>query len=806
MDSNSIHSPSSNKLVSDNDTVIALKDGHDPQHPDQRDDDRMDVDDEENGSSIDDDAAAADNDDDLLLSKTSDSANAPSPAPPPGPGPAATASSAITTDSNANANAAAAATTATTTTTTTTVAAAAAAASSAGPSSGGGDSFDVEILSEDYESIAIMIDELMKDDPAVRIKAIRSLPIISKALGAERTRNELIPYITQMIDDDDEVLLVLMEEIYRLLTLRLIGGASPRNNEHSFCLIPPFERLCCVEEKVIRDEAVAKFGRILHEMPYDAAPHYFASYVLPLLQRLCGSEWHTARMSGATLIADTFSRLVPLLEAAAGDAERERLSAAKEALLGLLRDLVADSIPIVRRQALVTLGAMVRALSGGGEGHRAARSEEAVALYLPLFKKLAGDEQDNVRVFAVETLLAFWPLLGRPQVADHLLYHIRLLALDSAWRVRYIAADHFIALCSMLDAATIRDSMSSYFVRLLEDQEPEVRAVAISKIPGICRLIGAPLAIERLIPAVKALVADSNKYARASLASVLIPFCHLLPHHVVTEQLLQCILSVLKDRFPNVRLHVISTICNEAEAEGDGDGGGGDGNGSGDGESGADRFDIALLEESIIPSVLELTLDSDWRVRLGIIDKFAALAKCFGPRFFAERLFELSLAALEDNVADIRQSAASNLLAIAKVLDAAEADPDGAADREPLHWASNELFPSLLRKARASKHYLHRIAYLRAFRFLAEGMGPLRSDAVIAEILHFLEKDPVANVRFKAAQIVAFLADHDRIRRALLEDLAAPKLDAAVDGDDDPDVVYFAQQCRDAVRRAMHRR
>merc|ERR1719204_1863732 len=316
MDSNSIHSPSSNKLVSDNDTVIALKDGHDPQHPDQRDDDRMDVDDEENSSSIDDDAAAADNDDDLLLSKTSDSANAPSPAPPPGPGPAATASSAITTDSNANANAAAAATTATTTTTTTTVAAAAAAAaaSSAGPSSGGGDSFDVEILSEDYESIAIMIDELMKDDPAVRIKAIRSLPIISKALGAERTRNELIPYITQMIDDDDEVLLVLMEEIYRLLTLRLIGGSSPKNNDHSFCLIPPFERLCCVEEKIIRDEATSKFGRILHDMPYLAVPHYFESYVLPLLKRLCACDWHTARISGATLIANAFSKFVSLLK------------------------------------------------------------------------------------------------------------------------------------------------------------------------------------------------------------------------------------------------------------------------------------------------------------------------------------------------------------------------------------------------------------------------------------------------------------------------------------------------------------
>eukprot|EP00488_Nonionellina_sp_1-RS-2012_P003084 TRINITY_DN62_c0_g1_i2.p1 TRINITY_DN62_c0_g1~~TRINITY_DN62_c0_g1_i2.p1 ORF type:complete len:116 (+),score=41.51 TRINITY_DN62_c0_g1_i2:256-603(+) len=38
------------------------------------------------------------------------------------------------------------------------------------------------------------------------------------------------------------------------------------------------------------------------------------------------------------------------------------------------------------------------------------------------------------------------------------------------------------------------------------------------------------------------------------------------------------------------------------------------------------QFDISLLEQSIIPSIMELTLDNDWRVRLGIIEKFPALA------------------------------------------------------------------------------------------------------------------------------------------------------------------------------------
>lgn len=149
------------------------------------------------------------------------------------------------------------------------------------------------IREQDYEAIAIMIDELLKDDPSVRIKAIRSLPIISKALGYERTRDELIPYLTQMIDDDDEVLLVLIEEIFRLKNLQLIGT----DVEHMLCLIAPFERLCQVEEKIIRDEACQKFALILYDMPYDDQT-VFDDHILPLFQRLCTSDWHTARISG----------------------------------------------------------------------------------------------------------------------------------------------------------------------------------------------------------------------------------------------------------------------------------------------------------------------------------------------------------------------------------------------------------------------------------------------------------------------------------------------------------------------------
>eukprot|EP00967_Tisochrysis_lutea_P151041 scaffold293206_cov32-Tisochrysis_lutea.AAC.5 len=43
--------------------------------------------------------------------------------------------------------------------------------------------------------IAILIDELKHEDIQLRLNSIRRLPTIAAALGMERSRNELIPFL-----------------------------------------------------------------------------------------------------------------------------------------------------------------------------------------------------------------------------------------------------------------------------------------------------------------------------------------------------------------------------------------------------------------------------------------------------------------------------------------------------------------------------------------------------------------------------------------------------------------------------------
>lgn len=58
----------------------------------------------------------------------------------------------------------------------------------------------------------------------LRLNSIKKLSTIALALGIERTRSELIPFLTDTIYDEDEVLLALAEQLGALTPL--VGGSE----------------------------------------------------------------------------------------------------------------------------------------------------------------------------------------------------------------------------------------------------------------------------------------------------------------------------------------------------------------------------------------------------------------------------------------------------------------------------------------------------------------------------------------------------------------------------------------------------
>lgn len=105
---------------------------------------------------------------------------------------------------------------------------------------------------------------MQHDDVLLRLNAIHRLSTIALALGAERTRDELIPFLdgasfflqcgdrhgnsfADSVEDEDEVLTALSEELGNFV--EYVGGPA-----YGHCLLSPLENLAAIEEPLVRDK------------------------------------------------------------------------------------------------------------------------------------------------------------------------------------------------------------------------------------------------------------------------------------------------------------------------------------------------------------------------------------------------------------------------------------------------------------------------------------------------------------------------------------------------------------------------
>lgn len=127
-------------------------------------------------------------------------------------------------------------------------------------------------VDEPLYPIAVLIDELKNADMQLRLNSIRRLSTIARALGEERTRNELIPFLSENSDDEDEVLLAMAEELGAFVPY--VGGV-----EHAHVLLQLLETLCTVEEACVRDKAVESLCRIGTQMNENDLINWFVPLV-----------------------------------------------------------------------------------------------------------------------------------------------------------------------------------------------------------------------------------------------------------------------------------------------------------------------------------------------------------------------------------------------------------------------------------------------------------------------------------------------------------------------------------------------
>lgn len=189
-------------------------------------------------------------------------------------------------------------------------------------------------------------------------------------------------------------------------------------------------------------------------------------HVLPLLRRMCTGDYSTTRIAAAPLFAFVYSQMP-----SPAQAEMRGYDFFCEDLFptqcrcSLFSQLCRDNAPIVRKAACGGIGVCKMLFSQNSylffTDLQQLASKMDVDLVqaelIPLFIKLAQDDQDSVRILAVDNCVALGKVLSPAVVNSQVLPIVRSLAQDKSWRVRYMVADKFTDVISSLSLSPKRE-------------------------------------------------------------------------------------------------------------------------------------------------------------------------------------------------------------------------------------------------------------------------------------------------------------------------------------------------------------
>lgn len=452
------------------------------------------------------------------------------------------------------------------------------------------------------DPLQLLRDDLKDDDFETHMRAINRLELIGLALGPARCRGELLPFLTEFSEiENDEVHSGIAKQLGSFV--ELVGGA---NTAHVALLLPLLEKFAAEEETVIRTSAIQSLAQVIPALMEE----HKVSDLFPALRRLVDGEWFTSRCSSCPLISAAYSHFS---------------SEQQAQLRAWYVSLCHDETPMVRKAAFKSLGEF------------AAQVETKVILsdFVPIIRELSQDDMDSMRLFNADTCAALVKVLSADDIKTHIVPVLETVLDDASWRVRsQLAIKMPLIVKNISDVSISERSILPMFAKLLIDREAEVRLASTARLSAVCSVFtGNQALVEHVGPSLETLTNDAEQSVRLSLSQHLVACCNAFPREAAAKLLVPLMQSLSQDESYVVRRNVVSDLHNLSDVGPNG------------------------ILSQLVPQLLELAKDPKWRVRLAVIEKTSMLAQSLGQRMFERKLQNLIIVSLSDHVSSVREKA-----------------------------------------------------------------------------------------------------------------------------------------------------
>ena len=460
----------------------------------------------------------------------------------------------------------------------------------------------------DQLTATTLLEDLQSTDIKTKKNAVQNLRGISLALGRERTRKELLPYLNSCIDEEEDEIII---ELAKVLSnfIDCIGG-----KQYIKELFNLLQLILTIDEPFVIKETINSIKLIVKQI---GKVSDVENDLMSMINDLYTSDDINQKKSAMTLLIFLFKDLN----------ENNKTSA-----LNYFDKYLVDNNIYIRKELLNKI------------------TEISLLFSIDYIKKLINtilkDKNDSMRIDIINIIMS---IRQHPKINDFIdvIYDlIPKLAEDTNWRVRLTVSDKLNDILNFPNIDNkFKQTSVNIFAKLIEDTEPEIRNICCLRLEEITKILKNEKDFDKILQNLRKLEKDQKNFVRGALASNVLKLCSLVGPIKTNDYIFPIFLTLIKDENLEIRMTLINNLS-ELNKE----------------------IKINNIIESIMPSIKEISANKSWRVRIQIMEIIPVLAKLFNQQLFMNHIFPICITSLMDSVFSIREESCKLFVTIYKDL------------------------------------------------------------------------------------------------------------------------------------------
>ena len=458
----------------------------------------------------------------------------------------------------------------------------------------------------DQLTATTLLEDLQSTDIKTKKNAVQNLRGISLALGRERTRKELLPYLKSCIDEEEDEIIIELSKVLSNF-IDCIGG-----KQYIKELFNILEVILTIDEPFVIKETISSIKLIVKQI---GKVSEIESDLMSMINNLYTSEDINQKKTAMNLLIFLFKDLNKNNKALA---------------LNYFDKFVVDNNISIRKELLNEI------------------TEITLLLSIDYIKKLINiilkDKNDSMRIDIINIIMS---IKQHPNINDfiNVIYElIPKLGEDSNWRVRLTVTDKLneILIFPNIDNK-FKQICVNIFAKLVEDPEAEIRNVCCLRLEEITKILKNENNFDKILQNLRKLEKDQKNFVRGALASNILKICSLVGIKKTNDYIFPTFLTLIKDENLEIRMTLINNLSELNKV-----------------------IEINNIIESIMPSIKEISANKSWRVRIQVMEIIPILSKLFNQQLFMNHIFPICITSLTDSVFSIREAACKLFVVIYK--------------------------------------------------------------------------------------------------------------------------------------------